>query len=207
MKNTNNDYSQILNLGSLHEEIAKEQERKKGRTLPIIMMIISLILIGSGVFYPQISKLIETNKNDKNKTVVKKKTDDVLTCSTTTTDTTIGITTTTKNIYTFKNDLLKELKVTKTYKVIENNYDAGVSNISLYNTKYQELSTGLASVEGIKLAYNLDNNTLIATTDFSLDKVDKTKIPQNNLITLSNKLDQTKKEIKEIEGKAGHICK
>lgn len=207
MKNTNNDYSQILNLGSLHEEIAKEQERKKGRTLPIIMMIISLILIGSGVFYPQISKLIETNKNDKNKTVVKKNTDDVLTCSTTTTDTTIGITTTTKNIYTFKNDLLKELKVTKTYKVIENNYDAGVSNISLYNTKYQELSTGLASVEGIKLAYNLDNNTLIATTDFSLDKVDQTKIPQNNLITLSNKLDQTKKEIKEIEGKAGHICK
>lgn len=207
MKNTNNDYSQILNLGSLHEEIAKEQERKKGKTLPIIMMIISLILIGSGVFYPQISKLIETNKNDKDKTVVKKNTDDVLTCSTTTTDTTIGITTTTKNIYTFKNDLLKELKVTKTYKVIENNYDAGVSNISLYNTKYQELSTGLASVEGIKLAYNLDNNTLIATTDFSLDKVDQTKIPQNNLITLSNKLDQTKKEIKEIEGKAGHICK
>ncbi len=207
MKNTNNDYSQILNLGSLHEEIAKEQERKKGRTLPIILMIISLILIGSGVFYPQISKLIEINKNDKNKTVVKKNTDDVLTCSTTTTDTTIGITTTTKNIYTFKNDLLKELKVTKTYKVIENNYDAGVSNISLYNTKYQELSTGLASVEGIKLAYNLDNNTLIATTDFSLDKVDQTKIPQNNLITLSNKLDQTKKEIKEIEGKAGHICK
>lgn len=207
MKNANNDYSQILNLGSLHEEIAKEQERKKGRTLPIIMMIISLILIGSGVFYPQISKLIETNKNDKDKTVVKKNTDDVLTCSTTTTDTTIGITTTTKNIYTFKNDLLKELKVTKTYKVIENNYDAGVSNISLYNTKYQELSTGLASVEGIKLAYNLDNNTLIATTDFSLDKVDQTKIPQNNLITLSNKLDQTKKEIKEIEGKAGHICK
>lgn len=207
MKNTNNDYSQILNLGSLHEEIAKEQERKKGRTLPIIMMIISLILIGSGVFYPQISKLIETNKNDKDKTVVKKNTDDVLTCSTTTTDTTIGITTTTKNIYTFKNDLLKELKVKKTYKVIENNYDAGVSNISLYNTKYQELSTGLASVEGIKLAYNLDNNTLIATTDFSLDKVDQTKIPQNNLITLSNKLDQTKKEIKEIEGKAGHICK
>lgn len=207
MKNTNNDYSQILNLGSLHEEIAKEQERKKGRTLPIIMMIISLILIGSGVFYPQISKLIKTNKNDKDKTVVKKNTDDVLTCSTTTTDTTIGITTTTKNIYTFKNDLLKELKVTKTYKVIENNYDAGVSNISLYNTKYQELSTGLASVEGIKLAYNLDNNTLIATTDFSLDKVDQTKIPQNNLITLSNKLDQTKKEIKEIEGKAGHICK
>ena len=207
MKNTNNDYSQILNLGSLHEEIAKEHERKKGRTLPIIMMIISLILIGSGVFYPQISKLIETNKNDKDKTVVKKNTDDVLTCSTTTTDTTIGITTTTKNIYTFKNDLLKELKVTKTYKVIENNYDAGVSNISLYNTKYQELSTGLASVEGIKLAYNLDNNTLIATTDFSLDKVDQTKIPQNNLITLSNKLDQTKKEIKEIEGKAGHICK
>ena len=207
MKNTNNDYSQILNLGSLHEEIAKEQERKKGRTLPIIMMIISLILIGSGVFYPQISKLIETNKNDKDKTVVKKNTDDVLTCSTTTTDTTIGITTTTKNIYTFKNDLLKELKVTKTYKVIENNYDAGVSNISLYNTKYQELSTWLASVEGIKLAYNLDNNTLIATTDFSLDKVDQTKIPQNNLITLSNKLDQTKKEIKEIEGKAGHICK
>lgn len=207
MKNTNNDYSQILNLGSLHEEIAKEQERKKGRTLPIIMMIISLILIGSGVFYPQISKLIETNKNDKDKTVVKKNTDDVLTCSTTTTDTTIGITTTTKNIYTFKNDLLKELKVTKTYKVIENNYDAGVSNISLYNTKYQELSTGLASVEGIKLAYNLDNNTLIATTDFSLDKVDQTKIPQNNLITLFNKLDQTKKEIKEIEGKAGHICK
>lgn len=207
MKNTNNDYSQILNLGSLHEEIAKEQERKKGRTLPIILMIISLILIGSGVFYPQISKLIEINKNDKNKTVVKKKTDDVLTCSTTTADTTIGITTTTKNIYTFKNDLLKELKVTKTYKVIENNYDAGVSNISLYNTKYQELSTGLASVEGIKLAYNLDNSTLIATTDFSLDKVDQTKIPQNNLITLSNKLDQTKKEIKEIEGKAGHICK
>ena len=207
MKNTNNDYSQILNLGSLHEEIAKEQERKKGRTLPIIMMIISLILIGSGVFYPQISKLIETNKNDKDKTVVKKNTDDVLTCSTTTTDTTIGITTTTKNIYTFKNDLLKELKVTKTYKVIENNYDAGVSNISLYNTKYQELSTGLASVEGIKLAYNLDNNTLITTTDFSLDKVDQTKIPKNNLITLSNKLDQTKKEIKEIEGKAGHICK
>lgn len=207
MKNTNNDYSQILNLGSLHEEIAKEQERKKGRTLPIIMMIISLILIGSGVFYPQISKLIETNKNDKDKTVVKKNTDDVLTCSTTTTDTTIGITITTKNIYTFKNDLLKELKVTKTYKVIENNYDAGVSNISLYNTKYQELSTGLASVEGIKLTYNLDNNTLIATTDFSLDKVDQTKIPQNNLITLSNKLDQTKKEIKEIEGKAGHICK
>ena len=72
MKNTNNDYSQILNLGSLHEEIAKEQERKKGKTLPIIMMIISLILIGSGVFYPQISKLIETNKNDKDKTVVKK---------------------------------------------------------------------------------------------------------------------------------------
>lgn len=207
MKNTNNDYSQILNLGSLHEEIAKEQERKKGRTLPIIMMIISLILIGSGVFYPQISKLIETNKNDKYKTVVKKKTDDVLTCSTTTTDTTIGITTTTKNIYTFKNDLLKELKVTKAYKVIENNYDAGVSNISLYNTKYQELSNNLASVEGIKLIYKLDGTTLIATTDFLLDKVDQTKIPQNNLITLSNKIDQTKKEIKEIEGKAGHICK
>ena len=57
------------------------------------------------------------------------------------------------------------------------------------------------------MVYNLEDDELVTTTDFSLEKIDQTKIPQNNLITLSNKLDQTKKEIKEIEGKAGHICK
>ena len=207
MKNFNNEYNKILNLGSLHEEIIKEQEKQKGKTLSIIMMVIGLILIVLGIFYPQISELIEAQKKANDKTSINNKNDNILTCTVTKTDTTIGITTTTKNTYTFKKDLLKELKVTKIYKVTENNYDAGVSNISLYNTKYQELSNTLASIEGIKLVYNLEDDELVTTTDFSLEKIDQTKIPQNNLITLSNKLDQTKKEIKEIEGKAGHICK
>ena len=68
MKNFNNEYNKILNLGSLHEEIIKEQEKQKGKTLSIIMMVIGLILIVLGIFYPQISELIETQKKANDKT-------------------------------------------------------------------------------------------------------------------------------------------
>lgn len=207
MKKIDNTNNQVLNLGSLHEQIQHEKEMKKIKGLPIILIILGMVLILLGIFFPKIQTLLKLNQTESKTTnEITTNQRDELTCTTSKSDKTIGITTKISNIYTFEQDLLKELKVVTTYTVIENNYDVGVSNLSLYNDKYLELENTFATIEGIKVSHNLEDNVLIATTIFELEKVDTTKIPQNNFISLSNTLNQEKKSIKEIEGKSGHIC-
>lgn len=201
------DNSQVLNLGSLHEEIVKEQEKKKIRVLPIFLILLGILLIGSGVFYNDIVTLFKSDNQIKDKSDVnddaKKNT---LTCTYQNTDSTIGLNSKRVTTYTFENDLLKKVKINTTYDVIQNNSEAGTSNINIYYQKYTDITNSLSNVNGLSITNSFKNNILVNSSIFDLTIINSSMIPQNSFIILTNKLDQTKKEIKEIEGKAGHIC-
>ena len=200
--------SKVLNLGSLHEEVIKEKENRKIRKTPIILIILAILLILSGVFYKNILSFLKLNisKTKKTVVVVKKNTLDTLTCTTSSTDPTIGINEKKITIYTFKDSQLKKEKITTTYDVIENYSDIGTNNLKLYYQKYTTLATSLNGISGLDIKNTLKNNVLTNIVTYDLNLVDATKISQNDLIVLTNTLNQTRSSITELEGKAGHIC-
>lgn len=207
-KNKFNEQStQVLNLGNLHEEIQQQEKNKKNSIVPLILVFCGICLIASGIFYKDIEKVFNKITNHSKEEVKKEKTGiTILSCSYSNSDKTLGLEKDRTIIYKFKDNLLKEVNDKLEVSINKNSYDIGSNNINVYKKKYDE-ALGNISVEGLTINIKLEKEVLTKQVIFNFEVLDITKVPKANYLTISNKKDQPYREIKEIEGKAGHICK
>lgn len=198
---------EVLSLGNLHEEIQEKKKRKKLKILPFLLIFCGIILIVLGVFYKDITNLFNRFVNPKEEVVEKQKTGiTILTCSYSNNDETLGLKKEKTIVYKFKDNLLKEITDTLKISIIENSYDIGSNNINIYKQKYDEASNTI-TVDGLTIDIKLKKGVLTKKVIANFEILDVSKIPTNNYLTITNKKDQAYREIKEIEGRAGHICK
>ena len=198
---------EVLSLGNLHEEIQEKKKRKKLKILPFLLIFCGIILIVLGVFYKDITNLFNRFVNPKEEVVEKQKTGiTILTCSYSNNDETLGLKKEKTIVYKFKDNLLKEITDTLEISIIENSYDIGSNNINIYKQKYDEASNTI-TVDGLTIDIKLKKGVLTKKVIANFEILDVSKIPTNNYLTITNKKDQAYREIKEIEGRAGHICK
>ena len=198
----------LLSLGTLHEEVIREQKRKQIGKLPIILIVIGLLLILVGFFYKDIDKFIRSytdHKKSKEK-IVKDPSISYYDCVYDKDDSTLGINRKTDIKYEFKNNQLKKVSKVMTMSILDNSYEIGSNNIEIYYNKYDN-SLKDVKVSGLIIKNNLKKNKFINTMLIDFEVLDITQIPKNDYINITNKKDQTLREIKEIEGRAGHICK
>ena len=197
----------LLSLGEVHEEILEKRQLEKQSIIPIIMIVTGIILIIIGTFYTNIDKFIKSITPKKEvKEVVKEEGVTYLSCEYKKNDEPLGIEKSTKIKYEFKNNLLKKMTTTLTMNPMENNDDIGSSNIKIY---YQKYTDNLKKIKnnGIIINTTHKNDILTHIVIIDFEKLDTNNIPENEYISITNKKDQAYREIKEIEGKAGHICK
>ena len=198
---------EVLSLGNLHEEIQEKKKRKKLKILPFLLIFCGIILIVLGVFYKDITNLFNRFVNPKEEVVEKQKTGiTILTCSYSNNDETLGLKKEKTIVYKFKDNLLKEITDTLKISIIENSYDIGSNNINIYKQKYDE-ALNTITVDGLTIDIKLKKGVLTKKVIANFEILDVSKIPTNNYLTITNKKDQAYREIKEIEGRAGHICK
>ena len=203
----NEESTQVLNLGNLHEEIEQQKKTKKNSIVPLILVFCGVCLIVSGIFYKDIEKVFNKITNPSKEEVKKEKTGiTILSCSYSNSDKTLGLEKDRTVIYKFKDNLLKEVNDKLEVSINKNSYDIGSNNINVYKKKYDE-ALGNISVEGLTINIKLEKEVLTKQVIFNFEVLDITKVPKANYLTISNKKDQPYREIKEIEGKAGHICK
>ena len=197
----------LLSLGEVHEEILEKKQLEKQSIIPIIMIAIGIVLIIIGTFYTNIDKFIKSITPKKEvKEVVKEEGVTYLTCEYKNNDEPLGIEKDTIIKYEFKDNLLKKMTTTLTMNPMENNDDIGSSNIKIYYQKYVDNLKKIKN-NGLIINTNNKNDKLIHIVIIDFEKLDINNIPENEYISITNKKDQTYREIKEIEGKAGHICK
>ena len=198
---------EILSLGNPHEEIQQQKKHKKTLIIPFIFIICGICLILSGIFYKDIEKIFNKYANPPKEEIKKEKTDvKVLTYNYKNSDKTLGLENKKTIIYKFKDNLLKKVTDKLVISIIENNYDIGSNNIKVYKQKYDE-SLGQVTVEGLDISIKLEKEILTKQVITNFEVLDVSKIPNNNYLSITNKKDQSYREIKEIEGRAGHICK
>lgn len=202
------DSKNALNLGSLHEEVLKQKQRKKIGKLPIILICIGIILILTGIFYTNIVDFIKSLTENKETTKEIKKDQSItyLDCNYNKDDASLGIKKTINIKYEFKNNLLKKTSRILTMTILDDNYDIGKKNIEIYYEKYNNSLKDI-NINGLIIKNELKNEKFKNTTLIDYDTLDINQIPKNDYLTISNKKDQTYREIKEIEGRALHICK
>lgn len=207
-KNKFSEESQeVLNLGSLHEEIQYEKKRKKNLSLPLIFIFCGVCLILSGVYYTDIEKFFDKIVNPPKKELTEPVNGiTILTCNYNNEDKTIGLITEKTIIYRFKDNLLKKVTDNTKISIIENNYDIGSNNIKVYKQKYDKVLNPI-KINGLNINIKLEKEILTKEIVFDLNTLDITKIPKVNYLSFTNKKDQSYREIKEVEGRAGHICK
>lgn len=200
---------EVLSLGSLHVKIQKEKAHAKIKIIPIILIFCGIVLILIGIFFTDIKVLINKFVGQQSTSKVVENKDNsitVLTCEYKKDDTTLGLNKK-KNIkYEFKDNLLKKITVTMTMTIIENSYDIGINNINIY---YQRYNNALKDIKlnGLDISTTYKNETLKNIISIDYEIVDINSIPKNDYINITNTKDQSYRVIKELEGKAGHICK
>ena len=200
---------QVLNLGSLHQQLEKEKQNQKKKVIPLTVSIIGVILIIFGIFFNHFINILDSIKKDTSN-IENALTDENiinLKCRKSNTDEEVGLKTSVVTTYTFENKLLKKVKISKTITILDNSYETGSSNIRIYYQKYNDISNQLQNITGLNVVTDLKNNILTNKVEYDLSLLDSSKIPQNNLIYLTNSLNQEYKVIKEYEGKAGNICR
>ncbi len=203
----NQKNKELLSLGNLHEEIEQKSKHKKIVLIPISLFFCGLCLILVGVFYNDIRNFLNINF-DKKTNVTKKQLDDkntILTCTYEKDKKTLGLSQKTTIQYNFYDNLLKQVKTTVTMTIISNSYDIGSRNIKVYYQRYEKVLP--QKIEGLKVTTTYQNDVLKNVVNADLKVLDITKIPKNDYIKVTNQKDQTYRDIKEQEGKAGHICK
>lgn len=202
------DSKNSLNLGSLHEEVLKQKQRKKIGKLPIILVCIGIILILTGIFYNNIVDLIKslTESKDTTKEIKKDQSITYLDCNYSKDDESLGIKKIINIKYEFKNNLLKKTSRIFTMTILDDNYDIGKKNIEVYYEKYNNSLKDI-NINGLIIKNEIKNEKFKNTILIDYDTLDINQIPKNDYLTIQNKKDQTYREIKEIEGRALHICK
>ena len=198
--------SDVLSLGYKHEQIQKEKAKKKMIVIPIVLILIGICFILAGIFFNDIKKIL--NIDDTQKEEIKKVDDGIiiLTCQYSKDDTTLGLSRKQIVKYEFKDNLLKKISTTVSITILENSYDIGINNIKIYYQKYNDFFKDI-KLDGLEITTTYKNEKLKNVVSADLEVLDVAKIPNNNYISITNKKDQSYREIKEIEGKAGHICK
>lgn len=194
----------VLNLGSLHEEVEKEQQQNKIKKLPVLLLALGILLILVGVFYKNIVNFISDKANKEEEKPITD--NDTLKCNKKYNDSTTGISNEVITTYYFTNKQLKKMKIVSTSKPLTNSYDIGSSNLSIYYQKDQEALKSLENVQGLDIILSFEDGILTVNTNIDYQTLNKDTVPQNSLVNISNRLDQSYREIKEIEGRAGNIC-
>lgn len=199
--------NKVLNLGSLHEEVAKEEQQNKVKKLPIILMTFGIVLVLVGTFYKSIIGFISDKTGlfakEEEKKVIE---NNILKCNKKYNDSTTGISNETITTYYFTDNKLKKVKIQITSKPLQNSYEIGSSNLTIYHQRYQEELKSIETFQGLDIKVTFDSNILTITTNVDYQLLNKESVPQNSLVNISNRLDQSYREIKEIEGRAGNIC-
>lgn len=196
----------LLSLGSLHEEVEKEEKRRKGLKFPIVLIGVGIVFILIGTFYKNILSFVETSKELFRKKEPTTKVGQILKCNTKKNESELGISTNTTTIYHFKKDLLKTVEKDYVYQPLTNSSEIGSSNLTVYHERFQNSMEKIGHLEGIDVDLNYSENKITIHVEINYEILDATKVPQNDIVSIDNKLGQTYREIKEIEGRAGHLC-
>lgn len=194
---------QVLNLYEMHETEVKEAQKKK-RKLPIVLLILGIILIVVGYFYNNIfSFLMDKQKKDDNDVV--ENDNSKLRCNYNTSDATMGVNYTYNNSYSFDKEMLKKSTNVITITPVKNS-DIADGNIKVLSGKYNDIVKNMQKISGVSISSVLKENTLTVKYNIDYSVADLTKIPQNELITINNKLNDTYRTIKKQNQEFGYLC-
>lgn len=208
----NNNFSEesqdLLSLGTLHEEVEKKRVRQKIGKLPVILIVIGLLLMLVGFFYNDIEKVVKGFiNNQKTKTEIKKDSSiTYLDCTYDKNDSSLGLKNKVNIKYEFKDNKLKRTSTILTMSILDNSYEIGINNIKVYHNKYNTALSNI-SISGLIIKNELKDDKFINTVLVDYDVLDTKLVPKVDYLSITNKKDQTYREIKELEGRAGHICK
>lgn len=203
MKKMVDNSKQVLNLYEMHETEVKEAQKKK-RKLPIVLLIFGIILIVVGYFYNNIfSFLMDKQKKDDNDVV--ENDNSKLRCNYNTSDATMGVNYTYNNSYSFDKEMLKKSTNVITITPVKNS-DIADGNIKVLSGKYNDIVKNMQKISGVSISAVLKENTLTVKYNIDYSVADLTKIPQNELITINNKLNDTYRTIKKQNQEFGYLC-
>lgn len=203
MKKMVDNSKQVLNLYEMHETEVKEAQKKK-RKLPIVLLILGIILIVVGYFYNNIfSFLMDKQKRDDNDVV--ENDNSKLRCNYNTSDATMGVNYTYNNSYSFDKEMLKKSTNVITITPVKNS-DIADGNIKVLSGKYNDIVKNMQNISGVSISAVLKENTLTVKYNIDYSVADLTKIPQNELITVNNKLNDTYRMIKKQNQELGYLC-
>lgn len=194
---------QVLNLYEMHETEVKEAQKKR-RKLPIVLLILGIILIVVGYFYNNIfSFLMDKQKKDDNDVV--ENDNSKLRCNYNTSDATMGVNYTYNNSYRFDKEMLKKSTNVITITPVKNS-DIADGNIKVLSGKYNDIVKNMQKISGVSISAVLKENILTVKYNIDYSVADLTKIPQNELITINNKLNDTYRTIKKQNQELGYLC-
>lgn len=203
MKKMVDNSKQVLNLYEMHETEVKEAQKKR-RKLPIVLLILGIILIVVGYFYNNIfSFLMDKQKKDDNDVV--ENDNSKLRCNYNTSDATMGVNYTYNNSYRFDKEMLKKSTNVITITPVKNS-DIADGNIKVLSGKYNDIVKNMQKISGVSISAVLKENTLTVKYNIDYSVADLTKIPQNELITINNKLNDTYRTIKKQNQELGYLC-
>ena len=203
MKKMVDNSKQVLNLYEMHETEVKETQKKK-RKLPIVLLILGIILIVVGYFYNNIfSFFMDKQKKDDNDVV--ENDNSKLRCNYNTSDATMGVNYTYNNSYSFDKEMLKKSTNVITITPVKNS-DIADGNIKVLSGKYNDIVKNMQKISGVSISAVLKENTLTVKYNIDYSVADLTKIPQNELITINNKLNDTYRTIKKQNQELGYLC-
>ena len=203
MKKMVDNSKQVLNLYEMHETEVKEAQKKK-RKLPIVLLIFGIILIVVGYFYNNIfSFLMDKQKKDDNDVV--ENDNSKLRCNYNTSDATMGVNYTYNNSYSFDKEMLKKSTNVITITPVKNS-DIADGNIKVLSGKYNDIVKNMQKISGVSISAVLKDDTLTVKYNIDYSVADLTKIPQNELITINNKLNDTYRTIKKQNQELGYLC-
>lgn len=205
-KKENEHDKNLLSLGSLQIEVQKEEQKRKFLKVPILLIVIGVLLIFGGVFYKNIADFISSSAELFKKHEDVKPAGQFLRCTQKKNDKEVGISRVLITTYHFKKDLLKTVDFEYTYTPLPNSIDIATNNLSIYNDKYKKLEKSVETIDGLDFTIIYKDNKMKIDIKMDYQKLDISKVPKDDIINISNKLDQTLREIKEIEGRAGHLC-
>lgn len=203
MKKMVDNSKQVLNLYEMHETEVKEAQKKR-RKLPIVLLILGIILIVVGYFYNNIfSFLMDKQKKDDNDVV--ENDNSKLRCNYNTSDATMGVNYTYNNSYRFDKEMLKKSTNVITITPVKNS-DIADGNIKVLSGKYNDIVKNMQKISGVSISAVLKENILTVKYNIDYSVADLTKIPQNELITINNKLNDTYRTIKKQNQELGYLC-